>query len=431
MDILEELNRVSLYIEEHITEDISIDELAKITLQSSDSFSRLFGYMVGMTINEYIRRRKLSLAVDDLQDSDSKIIDIAMKYGWNSSDAFAKAFVNQHGITPTNARKKIASVKIYPPVAFDLNIRGAKEMNFKIVDVSSFDVLGLSKRFDCQAGNRFKQENIMWSVDAEHYPEKICNGYDGVWYGIFDNGSYSIARNQQDVDSYNLERITVPAGKYAVFTTQKGGYAGTELPRLHELIFNSWLPETNYKIKSEYIVEVYHLATNKAERRKNRYYEMWIPIDDGETEIIDKQKLIIRTANADDADDICRICCDDLGYNCTSALIEKRLTERDLGREQVFVAEYDNSVVGFVHVEDYKTLYFEELANLLGLAVSKKYRRQGIATALIKQAEYWAKEKGINMIRLNSGSTRKEAHRFYRSLGFDNEKEQIRFMKKL
>ena len=271
----------------------------------------------------------------------------------------------------------------------------------------------------------------MWSVDAEHYPEKICNGYDGVWYGIFDNGSYSIARNQQDVDSHNLERITVSAGKYAVFTTQKGGYAGTELPRLHELIFNSWLPETNYKIKSEYIVEVYHLATNKAERRKNRYYEMWIPIDDSETEIIDKQKLIIRTANADDADDICRICCDDLGYNCTSALIEQRLIERDLGREQVFVAEYDNSVVGFVHVEDYKTLYFEELANLLGLTVSKKYRRQGIATALIKQAEYWAKEKGINMIRLNSGSTRKEAHRFYRSLGFDNEKEQIRFMKKL
>ena len=431
MDILEELNRVSMYIEEHITEDISIDELAKITLQSSDSFSRLFSYMVGMTANEYIRRRKLSLAVDDLQDSDSKIIDIAMKYGWNSSDAFAKAFVNQHGITPTNARKKIGSVKIYPPVAFDLNIRGAKEMNFKIVDVSSFDVLGLSKRFDCQAGNRFKQENIMWSVDAEHYPEKICNGYDGVWYGIFDNGSYSIARNQQDVDSHNLERITVPAGKYAVFTTQKGGYAGTELPRLHELIFNSWLPGTNYKIKSEYIVEVYHLATNKAECRKNRYYEMWIPIDDGETEIIDKQKLIIRTANADDADDICRICCDDLGYNCTSALIEQRLTERDLGREQVFVAEYDNSVVGFVHVEDYKTLYFEELANLLGLTVSKKYRRQGIATALIKQAEYWAKEKGINMIRLNSGSTRKEAHGFYRSLGFDNEKEQIRFMKKL
>ena len=197
MDVLRELNEVSMYIEEHITDDIDINKLAEITKQSSDSFSRLFSYMVGMTANEYIRRRKLSLAVNDLQNSDMKIIDIAMKYGWNSSDAFAKAFVNQHGTTPTNARSKIGSVKIYPPVCFKINISGAKEMDFKIVNVKGFEVLGLSKQFGCQAGDRFKQENIMWSVDAEHYPEKICNGYDGIWYGIWDNGNYSIARNEE------------------------------------------------------------------------------------------------------------------------------------------------------------------------------------------------------------------------------------------
>ena len=111
MDVLRELNEVSRYIEEHITDDIDINKLAEITKQSSDSFSRLFSYMVGMTANEYIRRRKLSLAVNDLQNSDMKIIDIAMKYGWNSSDAFAKAFVNQHGTTPTNARVKSAQLK--------------------------------------------------------------------------------------------------------------------------------------------------------------------------------------------------------------------------------------------------------------------------------------------------------------------------------
>lgn len=431
MDVLRELNEVSMYIEEHITDDIDINKLAEITKQSSDSFSRLFSYMVGMTANEYIRRRKLSLAVNDLQNSDMKIIDIAMKYGWNSSDAFAKAFVNQHGTTPTNARSKIGSVKIYPPVFFEINIRGAKEMDFKIVNVKGFEVLGLSKQFGCQAGDRFKQENIMWSVDAEHYPEKICNGYDGIWYGVWDNGNYSIARNEADVEYNNLQRITIPSGKYAVFTTEKGGYAGTELPRLHDLIFNSWLPNSNYKIKKEYIVEVYHLATDRVERRKNRYYEMWIPIEERSNEKIDKEKMIIRKANVNDADDIHKICQDDLGYNCTVDLVKKRLENLDLNRERVFVADVDGRVAGFVHAEDYKTLYFDELINLLGLAVANDYRRQGVATKLIDFVEQWAKEMGIRMIRLNSGSSRKEAHEFYRKLGFDNEKEQIRFLKKI
>lgn len=431
MDVLKELNEVSLYIENHITDDIDITELAKITMQNSDSFSRLFGYMVGMTINEYIRRRKLSLAINDLQNSDAKIIDIAMKYGWNSSDAFTKAFVNQHGITPTNARNKIGSVKIYPPVSFEVNVKGAKEMDFKIIDVEGFEVYGLSKQFGCQAAERFKQENIMWSVDAEHYPEKICNGYDGVWYGIWNNGLYSIARNENDVEYNNLEKIFIAQGKYAVFTTEKGGWAGAELPRLHDLIFNSWLPNSNYKIKKEYIIEVYHLATDKAERRKNRYYEMWIPIEENGYNAVDKQSVIIREAKTDDSADICKICCDDLGYNCSALLPKERLENLDSSRERVFVADVEGKVVGYVHAEKYNTLYFESMVNIQGLAVSKAYRRNGCGKALMEAVEAWAKDNNIQFVRLNSGITRKEGHEFYRSVGYDNEKEQIRFMKKL
>lgn len=278
MDVLQELNNVSAYIEKHITDDIDIGELSRIALQSSDNFSRLFSYMVGMSVNEYIRRRRLSLAVTDLQSSNAKIIDIAMKYGWNSSDAFTKAFINQHGTTPTRARSKIGSVKIFPPVSFELNIKGAKEMDFKIVNIDSFEVFGLSKQFNCLSADRFKQQSIMWSVEFEHYPEKISAGYDGIWYGIFNGGKYSIARRQEDTDYNRLEKIAVPGGEYAVFTTEKGGYAGAELPLLHELIFNSWLPDSEYKIKEEYVIEVYHLATDRTERRKNRYYEMWIPL---------------------------------------------------------------------------------------------------------------------------------------------------------
>lgn len=271
----------------------------------------------------------------------------------------------------------------------------------------------------------------MWSVDAEHYPEKICNGYDGVWYGIWNNGLYSIARSKEDIEYNNLERIIIPAGKYAVFTTEKGGYAGSELPRLHDLIFNSWLPNSNYKIKKEYIIEVYHLATDKTERRKNRYYEMWIPIEQNDNAVVDKSSVIIRQAKADDYADICKICCDDLGYNCSADLVKERLKNLDLNRERVFVADVGGKAVGYVHAERYNTLYFESMVNIQGLAVSKAYRRNGCGKALMDAVEAWAKECNINFVRLNSGLTRNEAHNFYRSIGYDNEKEQIRFMKKL
>ncbi len=431
MDVLKELNDVSLYIENHINDDIDISELAKISMQSSDGFSRLFSYMVGMTINEYIRHRKLSLAVFDLQNTDDKIIDIAMKYGWNSSDAFTKAFVNQHGVTPSNARNKIGSVKIYPPVSFELNIKGARKMDFKIIDVEGFEVYGLSKQFGCQAGERFKQENIMWSVDAEHYPEKICDGYDGIWYGIWNNGLYSIARSEEDIEYNNLEKIVIPAGKYAVFTTEKGGYAGAELPRLHDLIFNSWLPNSSYKIKKEYIIEVYHLATDKTERRKNRYYEMWIPLEENGAVNIDRTKTTVRQANVDDYVDIHKICCDDLGYNCSADLVKERLSCLDLKRERVFVADVDGRVVGYVHAEKYNTLYYESMLNIQGLAVAKAYRRNGCGKALMVAVEDWAKENNIHLIRLNSGITRTKAHDFYRAIGYGNENGQIRFMKEI
>lgn len=279
VEILKELNGVSEYIENHITDDINISELAKITMQNSDGFLRLFTCIVGMTVNEYIRRRRLTLAVYDLQNSNEKVIDIAVKYGWNSCDAFRKAFFAQHGATPSKARDKSTPVKIFPPVHFEINVKGATNMNCKIVETKDLELYGITEVFGGTAGERFEQENIMWAADCRHIPEKICNGYDGVWYGIWNNGKYSIARAKEDTDFDNLERIVLKGGKYAVFTTEKGGYAGTELPKMHDLIFNSFLPNSKYNVKDDYIVEILHLATDKAERRKNRYYEICIPID--------------------------------------------------------------------------------------------------------------------------------------------------------
>ncbi len=139
--------------------------------------------------------------------------------------------------------------------------------------------------------------------------------------------------------------------------------------------------------------------------------------------------MIIREATIEDAFAICNISCADLGYDCSCEFVSTRISNLDKGREKVFVAEVNEIVAGYIHAEKYQTLYFEPMINILGLAVSSEFRRRGIGRMLLKRAERWANEAGIHKIRLNSGASRKETHSFYRAMGYNNEKGQIRFIK--
>ena len=281
MNILSQLNDAAEYIEKNLTGEIDLEKASQLACISKDSFLRFFSYMTGMTLAEYIRKRRLSLAASDLQESTDKVIDIAVKYGYESADSFSRAFAKQHGITPSALRKNGGSLKIYPPASFHIIIKGAKEMDFRIIDVPETIVYGLSKEFGCFAAERFENERIMWADTEDFVPKKISDGFDGIWYGIWDSGRYSIARKKELATGKNLEKLIIPAGKYAAFTTGKGGYAGTEIPALRELVFDSWLKSSGYKQTYDFELEVYHLATDREERRKNRFYEIWIPIEKG------------------------------------------------------------------------------------------------------------------------------------------------------
>ncbi len=141
--------------------------------------------------------------------------------------------------------------------------------------------------------------------------------------------------------------------------------------------------------------------------------------------------VYVREAKLTDAAAICRISSNDLGYDCEEQFVKERLEKLDAIREVVFVAELDGTVAGYVHAEIYSLLYWEPMVNILGLAVSSDCRRQGAGKALMERVEEWVRIRGLKEIRLNSGGTRKEAHEFYRAVGFDNEKMQIRFLKEV
>ena len=143
-------------------------------------------------------------------------------------------------------------------------------------------------------------------------------------------------------------------------------------------------------------------------------------------------KIIIRQAVLKDIPQMCTIFQNDLGYeDCTVEIVKQKFSGLLEGLEAVFVAESEGQVVGVIHVEKYDVLYFPTMANILGIAVASDFRRKGIGAALLHRAEQWATENGIKHMRLNSGGTRKEAHEFYRAQGYDDEKMQLRFVKKL
>lgn len=289
MQMIKQLNAAIEYIENNLCAELDLERAAAIACITPDSLLRFFSYMTGMTLAEYIRRRRLTRVGEELRNTSAPIIELALKYGYENAASFSRAFTRQHGITPSAFRKSGGTLKIIPPASFRIVIKGAKEMDFRIITLPDTEVYGVSKPYDDQVyTNREELRNPMWSENLEDVPGQICKGhwndadsghYDGIWYGIWQDGRYMIAREAKDVRNFDIEHRIIPGGMYAAFTTEKGTLAWEEFPKLFELIFESWLPTSEYKLKSDLAIEVLHLWADYDLRKKNKYYEVWIPIE--------------------------------------------------------------------------------------------------------------------------------------------------------
>jgi len=179
MDWLTGMNAVLWHIEDNLTEEIRHEELAKLVCCSAYEFSRLFSYMAGMTVSEYIRRRRLSQAVFDIQNSNDKIIDIALKYQYESPTTFTRAFKEMHGTTPLSARKSGVTLVNYPPMSFVLEIKGAKPLNFRIERRAAFNIVGMTGYMSVE--NNQGEPGSLWNAEIEfdgHSKDKATSADD-------------------------------------------------------------------------------------------------------------------------------------------------------------------------------------------------------------------------------------------------------------
>ena len=166
MEWVERLNQSINYIEEHLTGEIDYEQLGRIACCSAYHYQRMFTYMAGITLAEYIRRRKMSLAAVDLQGEKERIIDIAEKYGYRSPTAFNRAFQSFHGIAPSSVKGEGVSVKSFSPIVFQIAVKGAAEMNYRIEAKEAFRIIGIPAPLDKEIENNFMVVPKMWQQAA-------------------------------------------------------------------------------------------------------------------------------------------------------------------------------------------------------------------------------------------------------------------------
>lgn len=281
MEWIERLNLAINYIEEHICEEINLDEAAKIACCSVYHFQRMFAYMANIPLSEYVRRRRMSLAAVDLQSGD-KVIEVALKYGYDSPTAFNRAFQSVHGIVPSLAKQGGIVLKAFPSICFQLTIKGDVEMNYRIEKRDSFKIIGVKEHYEINIKDNFADVPLFWQKTAQSgMIPKICSFMDSEPKGIL---GVSTCMNGKDFDYYiaaasnretpaDLVEYMIPECTWAIFECV--GAMPTALQSLQKRIISEWLPTSGYEYANAPDIEVYFEGNQQADDYR---CEMWLPV---------------------------------------------------------------------------------------------------------------------------------------------------------
>lgn len=262
------------YMESNLTQEITVKDVAEKAYVSEFHFQRIFMVLCGFSVSEYIRNRRMALAARELAHSDMKVIDVALKYGYDSPDSFTRAFTKFHGITPSAAKEAGAKLRDFAPVRINLTLEGGTMMEYKIVEKAAFTLMGRKRKFSNETS--YQEIPEYWQ---EHYRdgggEVVCGMYglcidsDGEYF------DYLIADNYlpwKEIPQ-GYETRTLPAGTWAVFPCKLRTLQDT-----NTRMWKEWLPNCKeYKLGGNYNIEMYALPCE--EEPQESYVELWLPIE--------------------------------------------------------------------------------------------------------------------------------------------------------
>jgi len=282
------LNEAIAYIEANLTNDIDMREVARKAYCSEYHFKRMFSFLAGISLSEYIRRRRLTLAALDLSNASLRILDIAVMYGYSSADAFTRAFQHLHGMTPSEARQTGQTFKAFPRMTFQLTIQGGKEMNYRLEQKEAFHIVGLMKRvpiiFQGENPDIVKMAQSLTITDIEQL-KKLSNVEPKGIIQASTNFSEGRMEEKGELDHYigvatteatnpgYFCQLAVPANIWVVFTVV-GPFPQT-LQESWARIYAEWFPSSGYnQVAGPEIVS--HASTDFSSPTFTS--EIWIPI---------------------------------------------------------------------------------------------------------------------------------------------------------
>lgn len=263
------------YVEANLTGELEIREIAKRACVSPFHFQRIFAALYGVTVGEYIRCRRLTLAGEELSGTHAKVIDIAAKYGYDSPDSFNRAFRRFHGQSPSEARKQGVSLRSFPPMTITLNVEDSRMLEYKIVEKPQFTLMGVSRMF--HSDTSYQEIPKFWDegMSRENCPLMgmygVCIDSDGK------NFEYLIADNYipwQELPAGCVTKV-IPASTWAVFPCR--GPLPQALQEVNTKIWSQWLPNCkSYRLAMNMNLELY---APPAENPEDTYSEIWLPVE--------------------------------------------------------------------------------------------------------------------------------------------------------
>ena len=282
MNILACMNATIAYIEEHLQDELHMPVIAKAAGISERDMQQVFYALTGISVAEYVRRRRLSLAGYELQKGNKSVLDVALKYGYTSPDSFARAFRQLHGMLPSEARKGGRLLKSYGRITFVLTIKGVNAMNYRIVEKEEMHIIGFKQWFSTENNRQMTEIPKMWDAVTEEMKKRITGlsnnaGVVGLCADMYDGGfDYWIGCMSDKECPDDLESMTIPASTWAVFEIIG---AMRPLPNamqdIWKRIYSEWLPNSGYEHAMLPEIEYYSAGDMMAEDYKS---EIWIPV---------------------------------------------------------------------------------------------------------------------------------------------------------